>query len=658
MYEGEKHRFSFDGGWPLSNKFLIEKTSMLSSRKAMTNAGFPDMDGQFTVDVGQGKSATLVEEFIARLEPHGVRRLLLSESGEDGEYERYMENRHANQSSVFHTSALSVNAEGQEDESEEHQRSPYFYYCISCDCRLTPICSSSASMEMLQDIHYHCGLASHRKGLSWMVQPDQVPRLSRDGDNTVDSYSLLDDEDMLANDMDLYIKETIRNKPDWQHPEQYLRIYVNEMPVLLSRRPGGGDMFFPLPHEVEEQRWYEKETSPRDSGGRESPPRWTTRDHHDGEERREEVEHDHIVEPQHPIQDDDGRKEEAGPLRPLYSSSSSQKSFWYYPMQSLSCHAHQHLFYMYNPKAAKGFLQRLSPHDEELRQEWICVLDVPWEEYMQFSVVEKLISSTKNDSPRKFIDETVSEEGLLLNPKNDGNAPSPLPSRVIACLGRRKQKSWKRARSEGECILEENSMRDANRAPADTLKGKSERDTPVPIGSMDSTSSSHFLLCKDVSEYPDLKKKVHARRNHDISRYPVQEGDCFDLVYMSRLEYQKFAQNDTEQCAAVFTRGGTYASQGSPVLTVSLLRQHFPLAKKEAKKKRTESSGSFSSVASNSDGIYDKNSALSRSSNSELSSPPNVSHLSSSPSARSLSSSSTSSSSFLSSVKLLAERRR
>lgn len=688
MNAGEKGRFSFGGRWSAANKFLIQGTSMLSSRKAMTNAGFPDTDGQFAVDVGEGKTATLVEEFIARLEPHGIRRSLLSES-EDDEYEAYMAHRKLDGLSGTRCPSVSPSEQGGEgegdakgntvvEEREEDQRAPYYYSCKCCDCRLTPISTSSASMEALQDIHYHCSLASHRKRLSWMIQPDQTFSFSVEGGRDY-SGILEEDEYLMMNDMDMYMKETLRNQPEWLHPEEYLRIYVNGMPVLISRRPGGGEMFFPLPHEVEEQKCFLKDA-----------PQHLDDDRNEGVMWPEEVSPLwHALEREQQV--DDGREEECGVLKPLYPPCFPQKSFWYYPMQTFSCHAHQHVFLLPDGLEPRGGMKRNTRALALCREECISMEDIPWKTYQAFSPIEKYLSSTEPNKSRsrrseersvdlaeEFVEGSSHNTGRVETSHTPSRRASSLPSRMIVCFGRlRRNIHRKRARSVEPCrhamelLGEEDptlSVEGEGMERQKEGKGSSEgcvsstslslACTPSsPFASTFITPESCFLLSEDVEEYPDLKKKGHARRNHDICRYPVLDGDCFEVVYMNRKDYPMFAKEETAVDATTLSASGTQGAVEVPTLTLSLLRQVFPSTKKETKRQKLHSSASSGSAIPYSDDSYFPRSPASYSASSRnASSPPAMGQVPSG-SVPSLSPSSSSSSSFLSSFQPIRRRR-
>lgn len=644
MYDEQRSRFSFregGGGGVATNKYLLRGTSMLSSRRAMTHGGFSDMDGHFAVNVGTGKTATLVEEFIARLEPHGVRRLLLEESGDQGEYESYVKNDKEKVSSLHlapsdsESTPLKSSNSIESIEDEEDSRNPYFYFCICCDCRLTSVSHTSSSMEMLQDIHYHCGMASHRKRLSWLVEPEQLSRLSveREGGES----PLLEEENNVLDDVDRYVRETLRNQPEWQHTEQYLRVFVNDMPVLLSRRPGGGDMFFPLPHEIEEQRWLERDMQhplhqnsfpPGGSAfdllqrGREN--KGIARNSIKPQNQYGETEEDENEWNSHEEDDD------FGPLKPLCPPSVPQKSFWYYPMQTLSCHSHQHLFLSEDPKERGRNHQRARRSISCAPPEAISVEDIPWEEYVQFSPIEKAIAESKNDICNAT---TLEDEG---SPRASG-APLMLgerevscsPSRVIVCLGRKKHRKRRRSDEEvafhtktvansTELSTKENVRHDNEETEDFTAvmsTGSSSRlfPTSAPPLLPHAVSESSFLLCEDVMEYPDLKKSAHAKRNRDISRYAVVDGDSFDLIYMNREDYRKLYSRKSEEDHVV-SKDGLNASPQPSMLTLSVLRQLFPLTKKEAKRRRDNTLNSLKSFSSNSDDTYLRGSLSSTSS--------------------------------------------
>lgn len=673
MNDEERYRFSFHeggGGGVATNKYLLRGTSMLSSRRAMTHGGVSDMDGHFAVDVGAGKTATLVEELIARLEPHGVRRLLLEESGDQGEYENYVKNNKAKNSSLLlapsdseSTRLRSSNSIERIEEDEEDSRNPYFYFCICCDCRLSAVSDTSSSMEMLQDIHYHSGMASHRKRLSWLVEPEQISRLSVEME--AGESPLLEEENNVLDDVDRYVKETLRNQPEWQHTEQYLRVFVNDMPVLLSRRPGGGDMFFPLPHEIEEQRWGERDAQ-QSLHQNSFPPRGSAIHLLQGDSEKKEFIRNSTTPLDHYSETEEDEhhwniheaEKECGPLKPLCPPSVPQKSFWYYPMQSLSCHSHQHLFLAEDPREQRKNNQRIESFISCVPPETISVEDIPWEEYVQFSPIEKIIAESENGNCKAIttLEDDGSPQGSRPPPMQEVREACCSPSRVIVCLGRKKRR--KRPRMEEEVISHTKTVVHSTALSVEDFTAMEPTDasfSPFPPSSgplvTHTVPESSFLLSEDVVEYPDLKKNTHATCNRDISRYAVVDGDAFDLVYMNRVDYRKFFSQKSEADHVVSNDGVNASSQPS-ALTVSILRQLYPLTKKEAKRKREDPLNSMKSFTSDSDDTYLRGNVSSSSSHEGSVPIPEAKEHYRQQSVRSLPSSSLSSSSFMSSVEI------
>ncbi|RNF17290.1 uncharacterized protein Tco025E_04878 [Trypanosoma conorhini] len=178
----------------------LRSGAMAMSRSAITQT---EVLADRIVDVGEGVAANFFEQLLARLEQHGVRRCR-----EEPEARPVHDDDASAAASL--RSALEPGAEG--------ARAPYYYMCVPCELRLTQTSSSAATLAMLEDAHHHCASAEHRRIASWMGEPD--------------------------------IDCTLQNAPEMD-PAGYARIHVNGVPLLLSRRPGGGDMFFPLPHEAQ-----------------------------------------------------------------------------------------------------------------------------------------------------------------------------------------------------------------------------------------------------------------------------------------------------------------------------------------------------------------------------------------------------------------------
>lgn len=182
---------------------LHRSGALCSSRSAISRQDATPLD-DFVVDVGDGEIPNLEEHLLARLEQHGLRRCF-----------------NADEDLSSYTVARSVRDGGGPSSSlnlpmAENTRKPYYYLCVPCEMRLTAVSTTPATHEMLEDAHYHFASATHRRAASWMADPD--------------------------------IDETLTESPQIDKTA-YTRIYVNGVPMLLSRRPGGGDMFYALPHE-------------------------------------------------------------------------------------------------------------------------------------------------------------------------------------------------------------------------------------------------------------------------------------------------------------------------------------------------------------------------------------------------------------------------
>ncbi|CAJ1028856.1 hypothetical protein Q4I32_005006 [Leishmania shawi] len=191
------------------------------------------------VNVGDGRRATLVEHLLARLEQHGLRRRLAAEddatsyavdvaargdtgeSAEDGNDEVNTSGENGTDGSRAAPScSSSVGDFSPVAQSKASQtREAYYYLCVPCELRLTRISRRPPPWRALEDVHFHFSSATHRATASWMADDD--------------------------------IDETLHSTPLVTPTDYYSRIYVNGIPTLLSRRPGGGDMFYPLPHEQE-----------------------------------------------------------------------------------------------------------------------------------------------------------------------------------------------------------------------------------------------------------------------------------------------------------------------------------------------------------------------------------------------------------------------
>ncbi|KAH9593017.1 hypothetical protein LSM04_004370 [Trypanosoma melophagium] len=219
----------------------LRSGAIAMSRSALTHT---DVLEDKIVDVGDGVVANFFEHLLARLEQHGLRRCLADETHHNDMSGRHSNNGDNNHNSYDHDNNNNNNRDISHDMSFDEERSinaslrtsggggehksyidvdtrePYYYLCVPCELQLTAISTRAATLEMLQDAHHHLSSAEHRRIASWMGEPDI--------DCTLQNSSELD-------------------------PTGYTRIHVNGIPMLLSTRPGGGDMFFPLPHEIHER---------------------------------------------------------------------------------------------------------------------------------------------------------------------------------------------------------------------------------------------------------------------------------------------------------------------------------------------------------------------------------------------------------------------
>jgi hypothetical protein len=226
---------------------LHQSGAIISSRSVASRA---DAQLEFdVVDVGEGHHPTGVEQLLARLEQHGLRRRLAAED-DAASYavdvavraeEERQSYREAIPSSVDgdekQSGGSSRSAHGgesgsavpagrgtlsQSESPTRHEdadaREPYYYLCVPCELRLTRISRRAPPWRALEDVHYHFSSAAHRSTASWMADDD--------------------------------IDATLHCTPLVEPTSNYSRIFLNGIPTLLSRRPGGGDMFYPLPHEL------------------------------------------------------------------------------------------------------------------------------------------------------------------------------------------------------------------------------------------------------------------------------------------------------------------------------------------------------------------------------------------------------------------------
>lgn len=230
---------------------LRQSGAIMSSRSVASRA---DVLADFeVVDVGEGHHPTGVEQLLARLEQHGLRRRLATEDDASA-YAVDMAVRAAEEEAAQHRAKspavdsseegsgaghdvgcshfveMSTSSQGAVSRSvsasrhgeDSTAREPYYYLCVPCELRLTRISRQAPPWRALEDVHFHFSSAAHRSTAAWMADDD--------------------------------IDATLRSTPLVTPTSQYSRIFVNGVPTLLSRRPGGGDMFYPLPHEVDAVR--------------------------------------------------------------------------------------------------------------------------------------------------------------------------------------------------------------------------------------------------------------------------------------------------------------------------------------------------------------------------------------------------------------------
>ncbi|KAF5223373.1 hypothetical protein TcYC6_0074270 [Trypanosoma cruzi] len=197
--------------------WCMRSGAMAISRSAMTQT---ELLRDRIVDVGEGVVANFFEQLLARLEQHGIRRCLHDDK------ETYEDGTNNGDKNLHHIISLSDECSMASSlrpsvkQRMEDAREPYYYVCVPCELQLTETSTSAATLAMLQDVHYHCSSAEHRRIASWMGEPDI--------DRTLQNSAKID-------------------------PTGYAWIHVNGIPMLIPRRPGGGDMFFPLPHEAHNQ---------------------------------------------------------------------------------------------------------------------------------------------------------------------------------------------------------------------------------------------------------------------------------------------------------------------------------------------------------------------------------------------------------------------
>ncbi|CCW60989.1 unnamed protein product [Phytomonas sp. EM1] len=256
--------------------------AITSSRSALSHGDAGSgLDDDYVVDVGEGKRPNFTEQLLARLEQHGLRRC----NADEDDFTEFTASPE-----VIHEEAQAERdiAENNLDpkvfglSAPGDTRREYFYICVPCEMRLTKVSTFASTHKMLEDVHYHFSSAAHRSTASWMADPDI--------DVTLTNLPLVD----VAG---------------------YTRIFVNGVPMLLPRRPGGGDMFYALPHE---QEWL----NPNNKIVRRAPP------------------------PHHTLDSTANAKEEAKGTNhkptaaSLYPSLrySSDANYWYRPLTSTYCH--------------------------------------------------------------------------------------------------------------------------------------------------------------------------------------------------------------------------------------------------------------------------------------------------------------------------------
>ncbi|KAG8342952.1 hypothetical protein ERJ75_000204600 [Trypanosoma vivax] len=190
----------------------LRSGAIVTSRSRITGTEVQD---EKIVNVGEGVKANIYEQLLARLEQHGLRRCFVEDADEANLEAR--EESGDDATIVDDDGRLSlISGWTYGNPCTSESRSPYYYMCVPCEMKLTATCTTAATLRMLQDAHYHFSSAKHRCEASWMGEQD--------------------------------IDRTLNNSAEVD-VNGYMRIYVNGIPMLLPRRPGGGDMFYPLPHE-------------------------------------------------------------------------------------------------------------------------------------------------------------------------------------------------------------------------------------------------------------------------------------------------------------------------------------------------------------------------------------------------------------------------
>lgn len=540
--------------WLQSKRQQLHYGTIASSRAFSTRASALGDEARI-VDVGEGKIATLIEELIARLEQHGIRRQVLSEDEMEREAgTEWKENTIGMSSSMaeqhppnniselplllgnesIRSTRLSATSSvvergstdmtgNQEGNAKPHtldvgradERSPYYYTCVCCDRRLTAISTCAATMDMLQDIHYHCSTAKHRKSVSWMDDPDTMV--------------------------------TLRYTARVQYPEHYTCVYVNGVPMLLSRHPGGGEMFYPLPHETD------------------LPLLW-----------KDEDETPHNNNPSQPMQSSSTGVVAAANdtfhlstvSQGVWPDQHTTHSFWYNPLKSISCGAHQHVTLDPNFDMKYTFCA-------SVRRNAVCVEHVPYGSYATTSLLNK-----KQGRKAPLIQDE--KRAVLLTPRKRYREISSSDNHGIP------------SRRNGQVTdTEEESVLFATE--------KLEEDEVAVVG-VDHPSHNSFSrsaareakvnLSTSTDAMPPGETRINAPNS--VSPFPdrrvVEEGQSFRLVYMavSTLHASKRSSASPEG-ARVYDSPSQQDSPSpgednnmsftavAPVLTVELLRRMFPL---------------------------------------------------------------------------------
>lgn len=333
---------------------LRRSGAMVSSRSVLSRL-YAASEDLLVVDVGDGKTPTAVEQLIARLEQHGLRRCLLKESD-------IAECTVAPWVNVALDGGTPAARDGEDevsgaDHDDGNTRESYYYMCVPCETRLTNVSVAPATKTMLDDMHYHFSSAAHREAASWMADPD--------------------------------IDETLTATPLIEDPHAYTRIHVNGVPMLLSRRPGGGDLFYALPHEA------------------------------DRVSARKVVRRASVMDK---AEDTDPRKPGEGLLfpSPRYSSDAN---YWYHPLTSVDTQCKQLVTLQRKDllDGAKNYLTGNVIRQSTARRA-IRVTHVPVEEYLQHTLLDKDRVTVR---PCLFALQTHKLPKNLGNPKRQRDADAP-----------------------------------------------------------------------------------------------------------------------------------------------------------------------------------------------------------------------------------------